>query len=164
MKYLSRPVQAALAISCVAPFLYLHRLNAQAPAAGAANTPPPNLRFQKQILILGAAKGFEHDSIPDAMATIWKMGHDTGLWRAYIRTDYELITKGNVGRNGKNLSVFDALVFVNTTGEMPLDESQKKDLLSFVHDDGKGFVGVHAALDSNYKWPEYAEMIGGWFD
>ena len=28
----------------------------------------------------------------------------------------------------------------------------------------KGFVGVHAALDTNYKWPEYGEMIGGWFD
>ena len=66
--------------------------------------------------------------------------------------------------NARNLDAFDALVFVNTTGEMPLDEGQKRDLLSFVRDDGKGFVGIHAALDANYKWPEYGEMIGGWFD
>ena len=36
--------------------------------------------------------------------------------------------------------------------------------MSFIKEDGKGFVGVHAALDTNYKWPEYGEMIGGWFD
>ena len=44
-----------------------------------------------------------------------------------------------------------------------LDDEQKEALLSFVRDDGKGLVVAHAALDANYKWPEYAEMIGGWF-
>jgi type 1 glutamine amidotransferase len=33
-----------------------------------------------------------------------------------------------------------------------------------VKEDGNGFVGIHAAMDTNYKWPEYGEMIGGWFD
>jgi hypothetical protein len=33
----------------------------------------------KHILVIGETKGFEHDSIPDAMANIWKMGHDTKL-------------------------------------------------------------------------------------
>ena len=42
--------------------------------------------------------------------------------------------------------------------------ARKTDYLSFIKDDGKGFVSVHAALDTNYKWPEYGEMIGGWFD
>ena len=55
------------------------------------------------------------------------------MWQAYIRTDYELLTKGKVGPNGKNLTQFDAVVFANSTGEMPLDDQQKKDLLSFVH-------------------------------
>ncbi len=128
-----------------------------------AATPPP-AHALKRILVLGAALGWQHDSISDAMATIWQMGHETGLWEAYLRTDYQLITKGKAGINAKNLDAFDALVFVNTTGAMTLDDGQKRDLLSFVHDDGKGFVGVHAALDANYDWPEYAEMIGGWFD
>lgn len=66
--------------------------------------------------------------------------------------------------NGKNITTFDALVLASTTGEMPLDEEQKAALLSFVRDDGRGLVGVHAALDANYKWPEYGEMLGGWFD
>jgi type 1 glutamine amidotransferase len=116
------------------------------------------------VLVVGAALGWQHESIPDALVAIYEMGRDTGLWETYIRTDYQLITKGKAGTNAKNLDAFDALVFANTTGEMALDDGQKKDLLAFVHDDGKGFVGVHAALDANYKWPEYGEMIGGWFD
>ena len=118
----------------------------------------------KHLLVISQTRGFEHDSIPDAMAAIYNMGHDSGLWDTTLRTDTELLTKKDLGRNAKNLDYFDALVFVNTTGELDLDDSQKKDMLSFIKEDGKGFVGVHAALDTNYKWPEYGEMIGGWFD
>jgi type 1 glutamine amidotransferase len=115
--------------------------------------------------VIGETKGFEHDSVPDAMATIWKMGHETRLYDAMLRTDTELITKTDVkARNMKTLNYFDALVFASTTGELDLSDDQKRDMLSFVHDDGKGFVGVHAALDTNYKWPEYGEMIGGYFN
>ena len=131
-------------------------------AAGGGAQRPASAK--KTILILGATRGWQHDSITDAMATIRNMGKDSGLWDSYIRTDYAWLTKGDTGPNGKNLTKFDALVFVNTTGEMELTDAQKKDLLSFVHDEGKGFVGVHAALDANYKWPEYGEMIGGYFD
>jgi len=132
-----------------------------------ATLPPKEVAH---ILVIGATQGWEHDSIPNAMARIWQMGHDTKLWDATLRTDYELLSKKDLnapaGRNlnRKNLNYFDALVFTSPTGEMPLTDDQKHDLLSFVHDDGKGFVGVHAALDTNYKWPEYGEMIGGYFD
>ncbi len=54
-------------------------------------------------------------------------------------------------------------MLVNTTGSWKLDDEQKQALLAFVHDDGKGLVVAHAALDANYDWPEFAEMIGGWF-
>jgi type 1 glutamine amidotransferase len=135
---------------------------AATPAARPARVPPP--RTKKRILVLGAAIGWQHDSIPDGMAMVFNLGHETGAWEAYLRTDYASITKKSAGPNAKNLDAFDALVFVNTTGEMTLDADQKRDLLAFVHDDGKGFVGIHAALDANYQWPEYGEMIGGWFD
>lgn len=132
------------------------------PAARPARVPPP--RTGKRILVIGAALGWQHDSIPDGMATVYNLGHESGLWESYLRTDYGLITKKSAGINAKNLDAFDALVFVNTTGEMTLDADQKRDLLAFVHDDGKGFVAIHAAMDANYQWPEYGEMVGGWFD
>jgi hypothetical protein len=119
----------------------------------------------KHILVIGQTKGWEHDSVSDGMVAIYNMGRESGLWEAMLRTDTELITKNELGgRNTKNLDFFDAIVFLSTTGELDLDDNQKKDMTSFIKDDGKCFIGVHAALDTNYKWPEYGEMIGGWFD
>jgi len=136
------------------------------PAVDSSVPPPPHAKqiHLKHILVISQTKGFEHDSISDGMAAIYNMGRDSGLWDTTLRTDTELITKKDLGRNAKNLDYFDALVFVSTTGELDLDDSQKKDMMSFIKEDGKGFVGVHAALDTNYKWPEYGEMTGGWFD
>jgi hypothetical protein len=98
------------------------------------------------------------------MVAIYNMGKESGLWDTTLRTDTELITKKALKANAKNLNYFDLLVFCSTTGELDLDAGQKQDMLSFIHDDGKGFVGIHAALDTNYTWPEYGEMIGGWFN
>jgi len=131
-------------------------------AGQVAKLPPGRMA---RVLVVSETKGFEHDSIPDAMANVWRMGHESRLWEATLRTDTELITKKNIkDRNVKTLSYFDALVFASTTGELDLADDQKADMLSFIKDDGKGFVGIHAAADTNYKWPEYGEMLGGWFD
>lgn len=130
--------------------LFIATLNGQAPA-------------KKKVLCIGQVKGFQHDSVTYGLAHIWKWGQDTGLYDTYIRTDCQLITKKKLEGNAKNLDWFDAVVFY-TTGELDMDESQKADLLSFVRDDGKGFVGVHSATDTFYKWPEYGEMVGGYFD
>ncbi len=118
----------------------------------------------KHVLVIGQTKGFEHDSIPAAMDAVYSMGKESGLWDTIMRTDTELLTKKKLGNNAKNLDYFDLIVFTSTTGELDMDAGQKQDMLAFIHDEGKGFVGIHAALDTNYNWPEYGEMIGGWFD
>jgi uncharacterized protein len=168
--HLVRPVLFAL---CSAGFLSLCLAQTPPPAApqagrggrgGAPAGPAALPNGKKRILVIGQTKGFQHDSVPVAMAYIWKWGHDTGLWEAYLRSDTELITKKNLGGNAKTLPAFDAIVFDSSTGELDLSDEQKADLLSFVHEDGKGFVGVHAAADSNYKWNEWAQLNGGWFD
>ena len=128
--------------------------------------PPPHAKqiHLKHVLVIGQTKGFEHDSVSPAMAAIFNMGKESGLWDTMMRTDTELLTKKDLQRNTKNLNYFDAVIFASTTGELDMDDSQKQDLMSFIKEDGKGFVGIHAALDTNYKWPEYGEIIGGWFD
>jgi uncharacterized protein len=118
---------------------------------------------KKRLLCIGASKGFQHDSISHGMATLWKLGQDSGLWETYIRTDTQLITKKKLGANAKNLDYFDAIFFY-TTGELDLDDEQRAALISFVRDEGKGFIGGHSAGDTFYKWPEYGEMVGGYFD
>ncbi|MGA2539765.1 MAG: ThuA domain-containing protein, partial [Terracidiphilus sp.] len=153
------------ALICFAFLLASNRVNAQA-GSDSANPPAPHAKeiHLKHVLVISQTKGFEHDSISSAMAAVFNMGKESGLWDTEMRTDTELLTKKDLGRNTKNLSYFDLLIFASTTGELDLDAGQKADMLSFIHDDGKGFVGIHAALDTNYNWPEYGEMIGGWFD
>lgn len=157
---------------CLRLFLAMAALMTAMAAAQGYPAPDPSLppaphekaTHLKHLLVVGQTKGWEHDSVSAGMVAIYNMGRESGLWDAILRTDVELITKTRLEKNGKNLDYFDAIVFVSTTGELDLSESQKKDMMSFIKDDGKGFVGVHAALDTNYKWPEYGEMTGGWFD
>lgn len=118
---------------------------------------------KKRVLAVGMSAGWQHDSVSDALATIYELGKETGLWDTYIRTDTQLITRKQLPMNAKNIEYFDAVFFM-TTGELPMDEEQKEALLSFVRDDGKGFLGAHNATDTFYKWAEYGEMVGGYFD
>ncbi len=118
---------------------------------------------KKHLLVLGEEKGYRHEAVSHAMATIERLGNETGLWDTTIRTDTEVLTKKKLEYNAKNLNDFDAVLFY-TGGELPMNASQKTDLLSFIHDDGKGFIGVHSATITFTEWPEYGEMIGGYFD
>lgn len=118
---------------------------------------------RKQLLAIGEQKGYRHEAVSHALATIERIGRESGLWDTTIRTDTEALTKKKLEYNAKNLNDFDAVLFF-TGGELEMDAQQKADFLSFVHDDGKGFVGVHSATITFTEWPEYGEMIGGYFD
>jgi uncharacterized protein len=133
---------------------------------------------KKRLLAIGDVEtGYQHDSVSHALATIERLGRASGEFATTIRTDSQLITKSKVwgtgkyaappegsrGTNAKNLDTFDAVFFFGV-GEGSLSAEQKRDLLAFVHDDGKGFVGAHTAIDAFYSWPEYGEMVGGYFD
>jgi len=118
---------------------------------------------RKKLLAIGMSAGWQHEAVSDALATLYQLGKETKLWDAWIRTDTQLVTKKKLTGNAKNLDFFDAVFFM-TTGELPMDESQKADLISFIREDGKGFLGAHNATDTFYQWPEYGEMIGGYFD
>jgi uncharacterized protein len=117
----------------------------------------------KQLLAIGEQKGYRHEAVSHALATIERLGRESGFWDTTIRTDTEALTKRKLEFNAKNLNDFDA-VLLFTGGELEMDAQQKSDFLSFIHDDGKGFVGVHSATITFTNWPEYGEMIGGYFD
>lgn len=157
----------AMTCGVMAAAFFLQAGRASAQSADANPLPPPphaKTIHLKHVLVIGETKGYEHDSTTDAMVAVYELGKESGLWDTTIRTDTELLTKKPLQRNGKSLDYFDLIVFANTTGELDMDASQKQDMMSFIKDDGKGFVGIHAALDTNHTWPEYGDMIGGWFD
>ena len=110
----------------------------------------------------------QHESVGHALAVIERLGYDTGLWDTFIRTDSNIIAKapkktdGTNASGGPNLSNVDAIFFMGHR-EVPLEASQKEELLAFVRE-GKGFVAAHVGLTALESWPEFGELIGARFD
>ena len=124
---------------------------------------------RKNLLAWGDVhNGFQHDSVSHALAVVEHLGYISGLYDTYIRTDSQLITKhglyGSDGQKvyGHDLNDFDAIFFFGVR-EIDLTAEQRADLLSFVHDDGKGFVGAHTATTAFMSWPEFGDLLGGRF-
>jgi type 1 glutamine amidotransferase len=117
----------------------------------------------RRLLVIGQSKGYQHESISTAMVTLYNLGRGPGRWDTVFRTDCTAITKKRLKYGARNLDDFDAIAFF-TDGDLDLDESQKADLLAFIRDDGKGFIGIHSAAITFTSWPAYGAMLGGYFD
>jgi type 1 glutamine amidotransferase len=128
-------------------------------------------RLRKTLLIWADTRNgqAQHDSVSHAMSVIERLGYETGVYDSYIRTDSNIIAKrplkttGEPASGGPSLSNVDAIFFLGHR-EIALDDSQKAELLSFVKDDGKGFVAAHTATTAFLGWPEFGEMLGGRYD
>src|SRR5260370_2265359 len=75
---------------------------------------------KKHLLFLGEEKGYRHEAVSHAIATIERLGRETGLWTTTIRTDTEVLTKKKLEHNTKNLNDFDAELFY-AGGELAVD-------------------------------------------
>ena len=140
-----------------------------------AQSPAPRT-FPKHVLAWADVRnGYQHESITHALSTIERLGWESGLYDTIIRTDSQSITKSpilfkqgtGIAANeqflARNLDYFDAIFFFGVR-EIDLDAQQRADLLSFVRDDGKGFVATHAGSTAFFSWPEFGQMLGGRFD
>src|SRR4029077_19692234 len=75
---------------------------------------------RKKLLVIGEEKGYRHEAVSHAMATIERLGRQSGLWDTVLRTDTECLTKKKLEYNAKNLNDFDAVVFY-TGGTLEMD-------------------------------------------
>ncbi len=161
----------AVAVTCTLGGVLVAQ-TAAGPQRGRGGRGGPPLRpDRKQVLAWADIRnGVQHDSVTRALVTIERLGRESGLYDTYIRTDSQLITKQPVMMAGsdrpitnKNLTYFDAIFFVGLR-EIDLTAQQKADLMSFIKEDGKGFVAAHTATTAFFSWPEFGEMLGGRFD
>jgi type 1 glutamine amidotransferase len=118
---------------------------------------------KRNLLVIGQSKGYQHEAISTAMVTLYDLGRNSGRWETTFRTDCTALTKKPLKYQAKNLDHYDAVAFF-TDGNLDMDDSQKADLLSFIRDDGKGFLGIHSAAITFLGWPDYGKMLGGYFD
>jgi len=109
----------------------------------------------KSVLVLSTTKGFRHTPCSYGKPIITQIGEESGAFSAICTEDPKTI-------NDDVLADIDCVIFNNCTGSF-LNDEQKVALLKYVRGGG-GFLGIHAATDSHYDWPEYPDLIGGWFD
>ena len=113
------------------------------------------LEPQRKVLYLTHSAGFQHGVLPLSENVLREIGTASHAFELAVARDSSAISR-------ENLRDFDAIVFY-TSGELPLSDLQKEALLDFIRS-GKGFAGIHSATDTLYNWPEYGELIGGYFD
>src|SRR5258708_5605338 len=109
----------------------------------------------KRVMYVTHSAGFRHDSIPTSVEVLQRVAANSGRLDVVATEDLSLLT-------ASGLRDFDA-VFFFTSGELPISDSQKQDLLAFVRS-GHGFGGVHSATDTLYTWPDYGDLIGARFN
>ena len=106
-----------------------------------------------KILVFFETKGYYHSSIPVAVAAIQKLGKANNM---QIDTTSESATFLQ-----PNLDTYHAIVFMSTTGDVFNDQEQAA-FKKYINNGG-GFVGIHAATDTEYGWPWYNQLVGGYF-
>jgi uncharacterized protein (TIGR03437 family) len=108
----------------------------------------------KRVLYVTHSAGYRHESIPASIEVMRQAALASGRLEIVATEDVSML-------NAATLRDFDAVLFF-TSGELPISDSQKEDLLAFVRA-GKGFGGVHSATDTLYTWAAYGELIGARF-
>ena len=111
-------------------------------------------RPQERILYFAYSAGYRHDVIPLSKTILTQLGKNSVFEVTSTEDTSEFSTE--------NLKSYAAVVFY-TTGELPMSGAEKTALLNFVRS-GRGFIGVHSATDTFYSWPDYLDLIGGYFN
>jgi type 1 glutamine amidotransferase len=120
-----------------------------------AASPSQAEHWPNRILYFTHSAGYRHDVIPTSQAVLEQLGEMSRAFGITTTQDVSVFTT-------ENLRHYAAVMFF-TTGELPMSDAQKAALLAFVRS-GRGFLGVHSATDTFYKWPEYRKLIGGYFN
>lgn len=108
---------------------------------------------QFKVLLFSKTAGFHHESIHEGVEGVRSLAkrHNFSVdWHemASVFTD-------------KSLAKYDAVIFLSTTGDI-LNDDQQAAFEKFIQS-GKGFVGIHAAADTEYDWDWYTKMVGMMF-
>ncbi|MGC4767724.1 ThuA domain-containing protein [Micromonospora sp. DT44] len=105
------------------------------------------------VLIFSKTAGFRHDAIPTGIAAIQQLGATNGFT---VDT-----TEDGAAFSDANLAKYKAVIWLSTTGDV-LNADQQAAFERYVKAGG-GYVGVHAASDTEYSWAWYGDLVGAYF-
>ena len=117
---------------------------------------PPAAAQQQlgKVLVFSKTAGFRHDSIPAGIAMIQQLGAEH---------DFEVdTTEDSAQFTEENLAQYDAVIWLSTTGDV-LNGEQQAAFEEYIRSGG-GYVGIHAAADTEYDWAWYGGLVGAYFE
>lgn len=109
---------------------------------------------QFKVFLFSKTAGWHHESIYDGVTAMRKLAD---------RHNFDLVWEENANRcfTENYLKDIDVVVFLNTTSDV-LNDEQQAVFEKFIQS-GKGYVGIHAASDTEYDWPWYNQLVGRMF-
>ena len=110
-------------------------------------------KVHPKVLVFSKTAAFHHSSIALSVPAIQKLGVEN-KFDVDTTTDAQKFT-------ATNLKQYAAVIFLNTSGNV-LNDDQQQAFESYIRSGG-GFVGVHAAADTEYDWPWYGNLVGAYF-
>jgi cytochrome c len=106
-----------------------------------------------KILVFFKTAGYHHNSIAVGKLALMKLGAENG---------FDVDTTENPAYfNEDSLKQYSAVVFLNTTGDV-LNSTQETAFERFIQAGG-GYLGIHAASDTEYDWLWYGRLVGAYF-
>jgi cytochrome c len=133
---------------------------AASPAAFSSGSPSAGVRsgspaVLSRVLVFTRTLGFRHESIGAGVTALQKLGTENGF-----SVD---ATEDATRFTDSSLAGYDVVVWLSTTADV-LDDAQQSAFQRYIQAGG-GWVGVHAAADTEYDWPWYGQLIGNgaWF-
>lgn len=107
----------------------------------------------QEVLVFTKTAGFRHDSIEIGVDAIKKLGIENNF-KVFHTEDAAVFSE-------EALKQIDAVIFLNTTGDI-LNDEQQQNFEQFIKNGG-GFVGIHSAADTEYDWEWYGKLVGAYF-
>jgi type 1 glutamine amidotransferase len=107
----------------------------------------------KRVLVFSKTARYHHESIPDGIKAIQKIGSEDGF-AVDTTTNSKLF-------NETNLKRYATVIFLNTSGDV-LDTVQKTDFRRYI-EAGGGYMGIHCASSTEKSWKWYGQLVGAVF-
>lgn len=112
-----------------------------------------SVKMPELVMVFTKTAGYRHQSIEKGVQTLRQLGRQNGF--------VALQTESSEDFSDQNLKNYKLVVFLNTTLDV-LNDSQQKAFENYIKGGGS-YLGIHAASDTEYDWPWYGKLVGGYF-
>lgn len=112
-----------------------------------------NAQAIKRVLIFSKTARYHHESIPDGIKAIQKLGRENDF-AVDTTTDSTYFVDNN-------LKKYAAVIFLNTSGNV-FNNAQRAAMERYIQAGG-GYMGIHCASSTEKEWPWYGHLVGAVF-